>query len=88
MWLPISEFFVWLVIIDVSARLAIRRQVELSRREGLELGDAYGVYPPRDPDPSLDPDLSLDQTPWRVPAGASSMNLSAGVSAQAPVDSH
>jgi hypothetical protein len=45
MWLPISEFFVWLVIIDVYARKAIRRQVELGRLEALELGDEYGVYP-------------------------------------------
>jgi hypothetical protein len=50
MWLPITEFFIWLVIIDVYARKAIRRQVELARREGIERGAAYGLYPPRDPD--------------------------------------
>jgi hypothetical protein len=45
MWLPISEFFVWLVIIDVNARLAIRRQAALSRQEGIDRGEAYGLYP-------------------------------------------
>lgn len=46
MWLPITEFFVWLVIIDVYARIAIRRQVQLSRAEGEERGAEYGLYPP------------------------------------------
>jgi hypothetical protein len=46
MWLPISEFFVWLVIIDVLARKAIRRQEHLSLLEGIEKGEMYGLYPP------------------------------------------
>jgi len=46
MWLPITEFFVWLVIVDVNARKAIRRQEETSRLEGLERGPEYGLYPP------------------------------------------
>lgn len=50
MWLPITEFFVWLIIVDVNARKAIRRQEELSRREGVERGPAYGLYPPPDLD--------------------------------------
>jgi hypothetical protein len=48
MWLPITEFFVWLIIIDVCARKAMKRQVELSRLEGIERGEAYGLYPPPD----------------------------------------
>ncbi len=55
MWLPISEFFVWLVIIDVCARKAVRRQQELSRLEGIERGAAYGLYPPPEPDRAPDP---------------------------------
>lgn len=50
MWLPITEFFIWLVIIDVYARKAIRMQEEFTRLEGIEKGEAYGLYPPRDPD--------------------------------------
>jgi hypothetical protein len=50
MWLPITEFFIWLLIIDVCARKAIRRQVEISTQEAAERGDAYGVHPTRDPD--------------------------------------
>lgn len=46
MWLPISEFFVWLVIIDVLARKAVKRQEHLSVLEGLNRGDRFGVYPP------------------------------------------
>ncbi len=46
MWLPISEFFVWLVIIDVMARKAVRRQERSSLLEGMERGDEYGLYPP------------------------------------------
>jgi hypothetical protein len=46
MWLPITEFFVWLVIVDINARLGIRRQEELARREGFERGTAFGLYPP------------------------------------------
>jgi hypothetical protein len=45
MWLPISEFFVWLVIIDVLARKAITRQEKLNLAEGREKGDHYGLYP-------------------------------------------
>jgi len=45
MWLPITEFFVWLVIIDVLARKAVKRQERLSLLEGIEKGDAYGLYP-------------------------------------------
>jgi hypothetical protein len=61
MWLPITEFFIWLVIIDVYARKAIRRQVELSRIEGIERGEAYGLYPP--PDPRTDPPTDLPADP-------------------------
>jgi hypothetical protein len=50
MWLPITEFFIWLLIIDVCARKAVTRQVEICRQEALERGEEYGVYPPRDPD--------------------------------------
>jgi hypothetical protein len=46
MWLPIAEFFVWLVMIDVLARKAIKRQERLSLREGVERGEEYGLYPP------------------------------------------
>jgi hypothetical protein len=46
MWLPIGEFFVWLVIIDVLARKAIKRQELLSLQEGIERGAEYGIYPP------------------------------------------
>jgi hypothetical protein len=46
MWLPITEFFVWLVIVDLNARIGIRRQEELARREGVEQGALYGLYPP------------------------------------------
>ena len=55
MWMPIIEFFIWLVIIDVYARKAIRMQEEATRLEGIEKGEAYGLYPPRDPD--LPPEL-------------------------------
>jgi uncharacterized membrane protein YhdT len=47
MWLPISEFFVWLVIIDILARKAIKRQEQLSVIEGLERGSEFGIYPPQ-----------------------------------------
>lgn len=50
MWLPIIEFFVWLIILDVYARKAVRRQEALSRQEGLERGPAYGLYPPENID--------------------------------------
>lgn len=46
MWLPITEFFVWLVIIDVYARIAIRRQVRINRHEGEVRGAEYGLWPP------------------------------------------
>jgi hypothetical protein len=46
MWLPITEFFVWLLIIDVYARKAIKRQEEVTRLEGMERGPAFGLYPP------------------------------------------
>lgn len=50
MWLPITEFFVWLIIIDIYARKAIRKQVELNKQEAAQHGEAFGVYPPSDPD--------------------------------------
>lgn len=46
MWLPISEFFVWLVIIDVLARKAVKRQEQQCILENLRNGDGYGIYPP------------------------------------------
>lgn len=82
MWLPITEFFVWLVIIDVYARKAIRRQVELSKLEGLERGEAYGVYPPRDPD------LAPEVVPQGTDAHGPAVKLPVGVFALAPAKSH
>jgi hypothetical protein len=46
MWLPISEFFVWLAIIDVLARKAIKRQIVASQLEAEASGLEFGVYPP------------------------------------------
>lgn len=54
MWLPITEFFIWLVVLDVMARKAIRRQEELSRQESRVRGPQYGLYPP--------PDLDLERS--------------------------
>lgn len=45
MWLPITEFFVWLAFIDILARKAVSRQVLLSRIEGIEQGRDHGVFP-------------------------------------------
>ncbi|MFE3001616.1 hypothetical protein ACFXG4_42370 [Nocardia sp. NPDC059246] len=50
MWLPISEFFVWLVFIDIYARKAVKRQIELSRSEARTRGPEFDVHPPRDGD--------------------------------------
>jgi hypothetical protein len=50
MWLPITEFFVWLLIVDISARKAIRRQEAVTRQEGIERGPEYGIFPPPDLD--------------------------------------
>jgi hypothetical protein len=46
MWLPIIEFFVWLIIVDVNARLGLRRQEERTPLEGVERGEGFGLYPP------------------------------------------
>jgi hypothetical protein len=53
MWLPISEFFVWLAIIDYLARKAVKRQEQLSKLEGIERGEEYGLYQPSDDDDIL-----------------------------------
>jgi hypothetical protein len=50
MWLPISEFFVWLVFLDIAARKAIKRQVALSIAEGEARGPEYGIWPQPGPD--------------------------------------
>jgi hypothetical protein len=88
MWLPITEFFVWLIIIDVCARKAMKRQVELSRLEGIERGAAYGLYPPPD-----DPDNLFRRVPASLngahaSSGSSSNGASSnGAAAMAPADS-
>jgi hypothetical protein len=76
MWLPISEFFIWLAIIDVLARKAIKRQIVLSQLEALELGSDHGVYPPRD-------DLNLRGN--LIPAQPTSVSRDAGAADLASV---
>jgi hypothetical protein len=45
MWLPLAEFFVWLVVMSYLALKAISRQEALCRQEGLDKGEGFGVYP-------------------------------------------
>jgi hypothetical protein len=60
MWWPLGEFFVWLAIMTFLGLRAISRQEEISRREAVEKGDAYGVYSPGSED-------TIDATEEAVP---------------------
>lgn len=84
MWLPITEFFVWLVIIDVYARKAVKRQEEMSRLEGIERGPEYGLYPPA----RQDRPIVRDVAPGRaLPYGGAATN-GHSKSALAPTETH
>jgi len=76
MWLPLAEFFVWLIFMTYLGLKAISKQEVLCRQEAEQYGAGYGVYYPGDDERALDEEDRLraaipDEVPIPATSGAS-----------------